>query len=202
MEREGCLLGDVRDVFDGRCRSDERRMQAGRRSGTRVSQSGFTLVELLVVVIIIAILVSVSVPLYHRVVGAARLAANQTNARTAVIQVETLYDKPTEEDLAETIRDRNEHMYFRYDTQTGKASYLGVDTRSPGQGTTYQHFANVGYKAAGGQGTTVIGEWNSHTPSKLDNGQMSTTVLTDRVYRYWDIAVQGDWDYIAIVCLW
>ena len=78
-------------------------------------------------------------------------------------------------------------MYFRYGTQTGEATYLGVDTRSPGQGVTYQHFANVGYKAAGGQGTTVIGDWSTNTPCKLDNGKTSTTVLTDRVY----IAVQG-----------
>lgn len=200
MQWAGCLLWD--EIGVGRCRSDARRMQACRRFDKRMTQGGFTLVELVVVVIIIGILACVSIPLYYHQVGVARLAANQSNAHTAVVHVETLYDKPSQADIEETIRGRNKHMYFRYDTQTGEATYLGVDTRSPGQGVTYQHFANVGYKAAGGQGTTVIGEWNSRTPSKLDNGQMSTTVLTDRVYRYWDIAVQGDWDYIAIVCLW
>lgn len=59
-----------------------------------MTQGGFTLVELVVVVIIVGILACVSIPLYFHQVGAARLAANQSNAHAAVVHVETLYDKP------------------------------------------------------------------------------------------------------------
>lgn len=48
----------------------------------RKNQKGFTLVELLVVVVIIALLVAVSVPLYNQAQQRAREAAFNANVRT------------------------------------------------------------------------------------------------------------------------
>ena len=42
---------------------------------------GFTLAELLIVVAIIAVLVAISIPIFHAQLRKARLAVNQANAR-------------------------------------------------------------------------------------------------------------------------
>lgn len=46
-------------------------------------QKGFTLAELLVVVVILGLLLSIAIPLYRNQVRAARLSANRENAKTA-----------------------------------------------------------------------------------------------------------------------
>ena len=52
------------------------------------------------------------------------------------------------------------------------------------------------------RGISDVSKWNMDTSSKLSDGTMSSTVLTDRIYRYWDVAMQGDGTFLAIVCLW
>lgn len=47
----------------------------------RTENKGFTLAELLIVVAIIAVLVSISIPILNSQVRKARMAANQSNAR-------------------------------------------------------------------------------------------------------------------------
>ena len=110
-----------------------------------------------------------------------------------------------EENKAETPNGNSKHMYFRYDTATGKCTYLGVDITSPNEkdGFTYTSFANIGYQPNhNGLGISDVSKWNMDTESKLSCGTMSSTVLTDRVYRYWDVAMQGDGTFLTIVCLW
>ena len=99
-------------------------------------------------------------------------------------------------------------MYFRYDTATGKCTYRGVYITSPDKGTVYNSFANIGYKPGyTGLGISDVAKWNENTPSQVQvigekdkNGAVG--VLTDRIYRYWDVAMQGDGTFLAIVCLW
>ena len=96
-------------------------------------------------------------------------------------------------------------MYFRYDTKTGQCTYVGWGDKSPNNknGFEYKDFANIGYSKSGGKGETDISKWKMNMGGKLyTTGTKSYTVLTDRVYRYWDVAMQGDGTFLAIVCLW
>ena len=108
-----------------------------------------------------------------------------------------------EEAKSATPNGNSSHMYFRYDTATGKCTYLKVDTTSPQGKPNYKSFANIGYQPNhNGLGISDVSKWNMDTSSKLSDGTMSNTVLTDRIYRYWDVAMQGDGTFLAIICLW
>lgn len=55
------------------------------------NKKGFTLAELLIVVAIIAVLVAISIPIFHAQLRKARLAANQANGRAAFSAAEAAY---------------------------------------------------------------------------------------------------------------
>ena len=55
------------------------------------NRKGFTLAELLIVVSIIAVLVAISIPIFHAQLRKARLAANQANGRAAFSAAEAAY---------------------------------------------------------------------------------------------------------------
>ena len=164
---------------------------------------GFTLAELLIVVAIIGVLVAISIPIFTAQLKKARLATNKANARSALSAAMAEFIDAPEDAKVDTIANRYKHMYFRYDTATGKCTYRGVDTTSPKTDFNYASFANIGYQPNhNGLGISDVSKWNMDTSSKLSSGTMSNTVLTDRVYRYWDVAMQGDGTFLAIVCLW
>ena len=169
---------------------------------------GFTLAELLIVVAVIAVLVGISIPIFTSQLKKARLAVNKANARSALSEaMAELIDAP-EEDKAQTPNGDPKHMYFRYDTATGKCTYLGVNTTSPNgvDGFTYKSFANIGYQSGHqGLGLTDVSQWTDNTKSQvrgMENKNDVTGILTVRTYRYWDVAMQGDGTFLAIVCLW
>ena len=171
---------------------------------------GFTLAELLIVVAIIAVLVAISIPIFTSQLKKARLAANKANARSALSAAMAEFIDAPEKDKADTIANNSLHMYFRYDTATGQCTYLGAWATSPdwGQGKTFTSFANIGYKPGfSGLGISSVSQWTEDTTSQVQVvGQVkqnsATGVLTDRTYRYWDVAMQGDGTFTALVCLW
>lgn len=57
----------------------------------REQNKGFTLAELLIVVAIIAVLVAISIPIFHAQLRKARLATNQANGRAAFSAAEAAY---------------------------------------------------------------------------------------------------------------
>jgi len=68
------------------------------------SEKGFTLVELMVVVVIIGILVAIAIPIYNSVTDTARDAANQATARTilgavSIAQATNDTNDPTEDQI-------------------------------------------------------------------------------------------------------
>lgn len=137
---------------------------------------------------------------------AGRLAANKAIARAALsLEMAEFIDAP-EADKEATIKVNTHHMYFRYDTETGKCTYVGKGGASPNNISgfdDYKDFVNIGYKQGGGKGETDISKWKMDIGGKRKSTGMNySTVLTDRTYRYWDVAKQGDGTFLAIVCLW
>ncbi|MGN8818156.1 pilin [Oribacterium sp. HCP28S3_H8] len=169
------------------------------------NKKGFTLAELLIVVAIIGVLVAISIPIFTAQLKKARFAVNQSNARSAMSAAITCFLETPDEVKETTTTNRDQHMYFRYDTKTGQCTYEDWGIRSPQDknGFHYEDFANIGYSQSGGKGETDISKWKMNMGGKLFSTEtMSCTVLTDCIYRYWDVAMQGDGTFLAIVCLW
>jgi hypothetical protein len=72
--------------------------------------------------------------------------------------------------------------------------------------TDYKSFANIGYKPNNnGLGISDVSKWKEDTTCQVrgnENGDNVPGILTKRTYRYWDVAMQGDGTFLAIVCLW
>ena len=171
------------------------------------NKKGFTLAELLIVVAIIAVLVAISIPIFTSQLKKARLAANKANARAALsAAMAEFIDAPEDAKEATTgASNSGEHMYFRYDTATGQCKYITHSNTSPQNidNFTYKNFANIGYeKNKNGVGLSDVSKWTENQEAKLMDQSYSNTVLTDRTYRYWDVAMQGDGTFTALVCLW
>ena len=170
------------------------------------NKKGFTLAELLIVVAIIGVLVAISIPIFATQLKKARLATNKANARSALSAAMAEFIDAPEGDKEKTIADKSQHMYFRYDTKTGKCTYRGVGITSPDKGRVYNNFANVGYKPGhNGLGISDVSKWDENTKSQVrgdEDKDGAVGILTDRTYRYWDVAMQGDGTFLAIVCLW
>jgi prepilin-type N-terminal cleavage/methylation domain-containing protein len=169
----------------------------------RKQNKGFTLAELLIVVAIIAVLVAISIPIFTAQLKKARLAANKANARAALSAAIAEFIDAPEEDKKTTINDTSKHMYFRYDTKTGQCTYEHVGTESPGRNDIYKSFANIGHEDGGnGKGISDVSKWDEKTTVQVKYANDTGTILTDRTYRYWDVAMQGDGTFTALVCLW
>jgi prepilin-type N-terminal cleavage/methylation domain-containing protein len=171
------------------------------------NKKGFTLAELLIVVAIIAVLVAISIPIFTSQLKKARLAANKANARAALSAAMAEFIDAPEDAKEATPHGNEKHMYFRYDTVTGKCEYRGVWNTSPGKDKKeYNTFANIGYKPNNnGLGISDVSKWKEDTTSQVrgeENGDNVPGILTKRTYWYWDVAMQGDGTFLAIVCLW
>ena len=156
-------------------------------------------------VAIIGVLVAISIPIFTTQLKKARLATNKANARSALSAAMAEFIDAPDEAKEKTIAYKSLHMYFRYDTATGKCAYLGVSDTSPDKGTVYNSFANIGYKPGyNGLGISDVSKWDENTTSQVKGEKDeygAVGVLTDRVYRYWDVAMQGDGTFLTIVCI-
>ena len=93
------------------------------------NRKGFTLAELLIVVAIIAVLVAISIPIFHAQLRKARLATNQANGRAAFSAAEAAYlDYVAGHGSIKEYNSKFHTVTYMYFTSVGK----GVLNDSPG----------------------------------------------------------------------
>ena len=93
------------------------------------NKNGFTLAELLIVVAIIAVLVAISIPIFHAQLRKARVAANQANGRAAFSAAEAAYlDYVAAHGSIKAYNSKFDSVTYMYFTAAGK----GVLNSSPG----------------------------------------------------------------------
>ena len=130
------------------------------------NKKGFTLAELLIVVVIIAVLVAISIPIFNNQMKKARLAVNQANARAAFSAAEVAYlDYVSEHGSVSEYNSKYHTVPYLYFTAAGK----GVLNDSPGYWVVDSN-GNVSTN-------TDVSSWTTHT--KLSDGHMLGDLVAD-----------------------
>ena len=116
-------------------------------------KSGFTLIEMLIVVAIIAILIAVSIPLVNNALERAREATDQANERSAKAEAVIVY--LTADATDNVYKDLIAGTPVYYDAVTGKiVQSSGKPTVPYGKGTTVE--ANKDYDGRAADHTKAI----------------------------------------------
>jgi type IV pilus assembly protein PilA len=125
-----------------------RRMQKKRAAG----DGGFTLVELLVVVVIIGVLVAIAVPMYLNYRKGAANKSAESDVRAAVSAIEQFYTENGNTYPASTSADISNKLLFGTTTSGGTATGGSPQTATLSPGNTMQYKVSAdgaSYKVCG-----------------------------------------------------
>jgi type IV pilus assembly protein PilA len=101
------------------------------------AESGFTLIELMVVLLILAILLAIAIPTFLGVTGSANDRSAQSNLNTALTNAKTIYEQSnqayplyvastTAEPLADQIKTNEPSLPMKYTTTSGATGVTAV----------------------------------------------------------------------------
>lgn len=121
-------------------------------------QEGFTLIEMLIVVAIIAILIAISIPLVGSALERARQATDAANERAAKAEITIMYLNATAG--ADDSNEYKKDKIYAYDASTGKMIDT-VPTVKYGQCTTDSHKGQYLIVKYDEENQTVVMAWSS-----------------------------------------
>lgn len=136
------------------------------------NKGGFTLIEMLIVVAIIAILVAVSIPVVGSALEKAREATDSANERAAKGEITILYLNQTGGLTTEnklTGSDATWYDWLCYDAGNGTFETDGTNVKGYGQCTTHQTAKYV-WATIKKDGTQVLLAWSSTKPTNFTAG--------------------------------
>jgi len=105
-------------------------------------KAGFTLIEMLIVVAIIAILVAVSIPLVSSALERTRMATDASNERAAKAEAVILYLSENISKASKDSDDNDTTNAYLYDAASGKLVFSGGATPTGGPYKTYGQCAD------------------------------------------------------------
>jgi prepilin-type N-terminal cleavage/methylation domain-containing protein len=142
------------------------------------NRKGFTLAELLIVVAIIAVLVAISIPIFHAQLRKARLATNQANTKAAEEMAMTAY-----------LTEGNDCTVYFCSSGTGKQ---GSYTPSAGTGFSYASKEYAFYVGNTQNISTPIEQWTVSSAMRPTGGNPFNA--GGKVAKAWLVTVEYDKD--------
>lgn len=150
--------------FENQCLQDGRNAYQSRRAGA--GQFGFTLIELMIVVVVVAILAAVAVPSYTDYVTRGRIPDATSNLATKRVKMEQFYqDNRTYVGAPECTADTTTSSYFNFTCSVQTATTYTLQAAGKNAMTGFTFTVDQSNAKATTIGTGAPSGWTAATPN-------------------------------------